>query len=185
MEKDNRKIAGIGSEAVKKATGKGWNQWLTVLDVAKATRLSHKEIASLLKKKHDVPMWWSQMITVGYEQARGLRKTHENPEGFQISKSKTLPVSPTAAFKAWNDRKIRDKWLGENITVRKASPGKSMRITWIDGKTHVDVDFYDKGRDKCQVSVQHTKLPNAANAEKMKKYWGAALDSLEEYLGKM
>ena len=181
---NSKKIAGISSEAVKKATGKGWDQWLAVLDKAKAADLSHKEIAALLKQKHHVPMWWSQMITVGYEQARGLRKVHETTDGFEISKSKTLLVSPLMAFKAWNDGKARDTWLGEKITIRKATPGKSMRITWIDGKTNVDVNFYDKGKSKCQVSVQHSKLSSAAKADKMKKYWGAALDSLEKYLGK-
>jgi uncharacterized protein YndB with AHSA1/START domain len=182
MEKDNRKIAGIGSDAVKKATGRGWDQWLAVLDKAKATKLSHKEIASILRTKHDVPMWWSQMITVGYEQARGLRKAHETSEGFEISKSATLPVSPIMAFNAWNDREALDTWLGEDFTIRKATPGKSMRITWIDGKTNVDVNFYHKGKSKCQVSVQHTKLPSAARADKIKKYWAAALNSLGEYL---
>jgi uncharacterized protein YndB with AHSA1/START domain len=181
---DSKNIAGIGSEAVKKATGKSWDQWLAELDKAKAADLSHKEIAALLKQKHHVPMWWSQMITVGYEQARGLRKAHETTDGFEISKSKTLLVSPIMAFNAWNDGEARDTWLGENITIRKATPGKSMRITWIDGKTHVDVNFYHKGKSKCQVSVQHTKLPSASQAEKMKKYWGTALESLEQFLGK-
>jgi uncharacterized protein YndB with AHSA1/START domain len=184
MKKSDKKIAGIGSEAVERATGKGWQDWFAVLDKANATKLTHKEIAALLREKHNLSIWWSQTITVGYERERGMRKVHQQPEGFEISKSKTLPVSALEAFKAWNDKKAREKWLGENITIRKATPGKSMRITWSDARTRVDVDFYDRGRNKCQVSVHHSRLSSAAQAEKMKKIWAAALISLADFLEK-
>jgi uncharacterized protein YndB with AHSA1/START domain len=184
MAKTDRKIAGMTNAAVEKATGKSWQQWFAVLDKANATRLTHKEIAAILREKHNLSMWWSQMITVGYEQERGMRKVHQQPEGFEISKSKTLNLSALKAFKAWNDKRARDKWLGKDITIRKATPGKSMRITWSDARTRVDVNFYEKGKNKCQVSVQHTRLSSAAQAEKMKKYWAAALISLAEFLEK-
>ncbi|UCC79226.1 MAG: DUF4287 domain-containing protein [Candidatus Zixiibacteriota bacterium] len=178
-----KKIAGTSDEAVVKATGKGWSQWLAVLDRKKATQLSHREIGQFLREKHKLSLWWAQKISVGYEQERGMRVMHEQPEGFEISKSKTLPISPMTAFKAWNDKAARDKWLGESITIRKATPAKSMRITWPD-KTHVDVNFYDKGENKCQVSVQHTRLSNATQAEKMKKYWSGKLENFKDFLEK-
>lgn len=184
MKKGDKKVAGIGSEAVEKATGKSWEQWFAVLDKANAIKLTHKEIAATLCEKHNLSMWWSRQIAVGYEQERGMRKVYQQPEGFEISKSKTLPVSTLKAFKAWNNKNARDRWLGENITIRKATPGKSMRITWSDKKTKVDVNFYEKGKNKCQVSVQHTRLSSATQAEKMKKYWAAALISLAEFLKK-
>ena len=176
-----KKTAGIGDDAVKKATGKTWAQWCAALDKKKATELSHKEIASLLHEKHALSAWWAQMVSVGYEQERGMRVTHQQPEGFEISKSKTLPISTMKAFEAWNDKKARDTWLGEKIIIRKATPGKSMRVTWPDN-TMVDVNFYDKGKDKCQVSVQHTRLADAAAAETMKKYWAGKLEACKDYL---
>jgi hypothetical protein len=176
------KIAGTSDEAVKKATGKGWSQWLALLDRKKATQMSHREIGQFLREKHMLSQWWAQKVSVGYEQERGMRVMHQQPEGFEISKSKTLPISPLKAFKAWNDKKARDRWLGENIVIRKGTPGKSMRITWPD-KTRVDVNFYDKGNDRCQVSVQHTRLANATQAEKMKIYWAAKLDNFKDFLG--
>jgi hypothetical protein len=40
-----------------------------------------------------------------------------------------------------------------------------MRITWPDGRTSVEVMFYEKGKAKCQVTVQHKKLSTAAAGE--------------------
>jgi hypothetical protein len=177
-----KKTAGIGDDAVKKATGKTWAQWCAILDKKKATKMPHKEIAILLHEQQGLSGWWAQMVTVGYERERGMRVAHQQPGGFEISKSKTLPISAVKAFKGWEDKKARDTWLGENITIRKATPGKSMRITWPD-KTNVEVNFYDKGKDKCQVSIQHTRLTSASKAEKMKEFWAEKLEVYKGFLG--
>lgn len=49
---------------------------VTLLDKAGAKKMSHQEIANHLHTKHDVAPWWTQMVTVTYEQARGLRQKH-------------------------------------------------------------------------------------------------------------
>jgi hypothetical protein len=49
-------------------------------------------------------------------------------------------------------------------------------------KTGLEVYFYPKGDDKSQVVVQHSKLPDAKVAAKMKTYWGKALDRLRQSL---
>jgi hypothetical protein len=55
-----------------------------------------------------------------------------------------------------------------------------MRMTWKDGKTSLQISFLGKGDGKSQVVVQHSKLPDAKAAAKMKTYWGKALDRLRE-----
>ena len=62
--------------------------------------------------------------------------------------------------------------------MRKATSGKSMRITWRDG-TNLDVDFYEKGPAKSQVSLQHSRLPDAETASIMKAFWKEALGRLQ------
>jgi hypothetical protein len=55
------------------------------------------------------------------------------------------------------------------ITIRKATAPKTLRITGEDGKTHIDVYIIPKGDGKSQVSrLQHTKLANAREAARMK-----------------
>jgi hypothetical protein len=66
--------------------------------------------------------------------------------------------------------------------LRKANPGKNVRLTWSDGTSWIEARFYAKGKDKTQVTVQHGKLISEAAATRMKKFWGEALGRLKEYV---
>jgi hypothetical protein len=177
------KLAGVGSEAVMKATGKAWEDWLKVLDKAGAMKMPHKEIASMLGDKFHVPGWWSQMVAVGYEQARGLREVHQNLAGFSASASKTFQANMERLFNAWNDPQLRETWLpGAPLQVRKSTDGKSMRITWTLGNSNVDVGFFSKGPDKTVVQVEHSKLSDAEAVAAQKAYWSSGLERLNAWL---
>ena len=179
------KIAGISDEAVKKRTSQSWNQWFAILDKAGARKMNHTQIAAYLYKEQKLPGWWAQMVTVGYEQARGLREKHQRPEGYSISVSRVIDVPLSALYHSWADARQRDKWLKvKGIQIRKFTPNKSMRITWSDKKTNLEVNFYNKGKSKAQVVVQHSKFRNAKAVEKMREYWAKKLDSLKTYLEK-
>ncbi len=175
-------IAGISAETVQAKTGKGWAEWIAILDQAGAKAMAHKDIALYLSEKQGVPDWWCQMVTVGYEQARGLRGKHEKPEGYQISRSKTLAAPVATLYAAWADKRKRTRWLKEALTIRTATLDKSLRILWGDGQTSLDVSFYPKGEGKCQLVVQHSKIANAKAAEKLKAYWAQALEELQAYV---
>lgn len=177
------KIAGIGDEAVKAKTGKTWAQWLKLLDAAGAGKMSHREIASCLHRKHKLSGWWSQMVTVGYEQARGRREPNQTPSGYQARASKTVNAPLAALFEAWADEQERAGWLGRHpLTIRKATPRKSMRITWEDGSTSVEVNFLARGKMKSQVSLEHRQLSSAADVARMKSFWSKAFDALKSRL---
>jgi uncharacterized protein YndB with AHSA1/START domain len=175
--------AGIGDDAVQAKTGKTWAQWFALLDKAGAKKLSHKEIAAYVHDKMQCPPWWSQMVTVAYEQARGRRKKYEAPDGYQTSASKTLHAAAKAIFQAWVDDKIRSRWLPEApLTISKATPNKSVRIRWDGGKSSADVGLFPKGSAKCQVAIGHRKLKDARESVRMKKYWTEALGRLQKLL---
>lgn len=178
------KFVGIGSEAVEAKTGKSWAAWLALLDKAGCKKKDHKEIVAVVKKCHaTLGGWWVQMVTVGYEQARGLREKHQKPGGFEIGVSKTVGVSVGKPYSAWKDARTRRFWLpNEKVTIRKVTANKSIRITWSDGETHLDVNFCSKGRGKAQVAIQHRKLENAKDAAKKKAYWGKRLTDLRAHL---
>jgi|CXWL01.1.fsa_nt_gi hypothetical protein len=177
------KTAGISDEAVRKATGKTWGQWGRLLDKDGCKRMPHKEIAEFVHEKHGVGSWWSQMVTVGYEQSRGLRQAHETCRGWQASVSRTVEVPIAKMFNAWTDDETRKQWMGKKkITIRKATKNKSMRITW-PGETSLEVNFYSKSAAKSQITVQHGKLTSEDDVAKSKKYWAGAMEKLKEILG--
>jgi uncharacterized protein YndB with AHSA1/START domain len=172
----------MSDEAVEAKTGKTWSRWFKHLDAAGAKKMTHQEIVAHLHDKHGVRPWWTQMVAVTYEQARGLRDQHEKPEGFEISVSRTIAAPIAKAYRAWTDEKTRKKWLPSNVTIRKATTNKSLRLNWDDGKTIVATAFLAKGDGKTQVVAQHNKLPHAKSAARMKKFWSEALDRLKELI---
>jgi hypothetical protein len=172
----------VGDAAVQHATGKTWAQWCVLLDKAGARQLPHRRIAILLQQRHGLGGWWAQMVTVGYEQVRGLRVRHQRAVGYEVGASKTLDVAAAAAFLAWQDARLRSRWLQEPISVRKATPPKSLRLDWSGGAEVVSVNIYPKGAGKCQVVVQHGKLKSAAAARRAKAFWSKALDRLKGVL---
>jgi len=173
----------MSDDAVKAKTGKVWNEWFSILDKAGAKKMSHQEIVEVLNSKYNVGPWWGQMVTVSYEQARGLRDKHEKPSGYEISVSRTVDVPLTTLYRSFANEKVRQAWLDEEgLEVRKKTPNKNMRVTWKDGKTSLDIAFAAKSGNKSQVVVQHSKLPDAKTAEKMKGYWAHALTRLKDSL---
>jgi len=179
------RLAGVGTDAVARATGKAWDQWLAILDRAGAVALPHKAIASMLAQKFRVPPWWSQMVAVGYEQARGLRKPHQKADGFSANASRTVAASVDRLYGAWADPKLRALWLGRApVAVKRATDGKSMRISWTAGGSSVDVNFFPAAGGKSRVQVEHGRLADEAARQAQKSFWGGALDRLKAMLEK-
>ena len=176
-------LAGMSDEAVRKATGCDWEKWVWALDNQGAQSMPHREIAQLVHEKWKIPGWWAQTVTVGYERIHGLRAIGQRRGGsWEANKSKTLPVSVARLYRAFSVANTRKRWLtGAKLEVRKATPGKSMRITWEDA-TPVDVYFYAKGEAKSQVAIQHRKLASQTEADRLKKFWGERLAALAELM---
>jgi hypothetical protein len=167
----------IGDEALQEKTGRNWAQWFAVLDKAGALKMEHRARAEFLHEKHGVSEWWSQMVAVEFEKARGLRRTNQRMDGsYEVSVSRTLPLPLEAAFAAWSDDKARRKFLDAPVSLRKATPCKSMRFNWERDGNIFELRFYPKGGAKTQVVVQHFKLRNAAELERMRKFWARTLE---------
>ncbi len=101
---------------------------------------------------------------------------------YEARKSKTYPVAIRDLYRAWSDARRRKRWLGESeMTVRKATPEKSMRLIWGDG-THVQVYFWEKDESKSQLQNQHTRLAAHADIERVKRFWSERLAALAGFL---
>src|SRR5471032_334725 len=97
---------------IKTKTGRDWAYWYAALDKAGASKMDHKAIVAILYGKMKVGPWWSQMIAVSYERARGIRAMNQKCDGeFSVSVTKVMPVGLTELFAATTDPKTRKAWF--------------------------------------------------------------------------
>lgn len=188
MAEDNN-YGGISSEAVQEATGKTWKEWLNILDLIEANKMKHADIAAWIFNKRLANGWWSQMVTVGYEQARGMREKHQitGPTGkrsYGVNVTVTVNAPIKQLYKAVADVKLRKAWLREKIEVSSTTKEKYLRGLWDEGTTKVSFGFYFKGKDKSQVVIEHSKLESMQQVEEKKKFWKDRLGKLKGQLEK-
>jgi hypothetical protein len=172
----------MSDAAVKAKTGKDWKAWFALMDKAGANTLTHKDIAALLHDKYKVPGWWSQMVTVEYERARGLRVKFQQAGGFSLSASKTLGVDLTKLYRAVSDAKTRARWFPKGkYEITSTTDLKYFRAKWADG-TRLEINTYAKGDGKAQITIQQNKFADEKSMEAMRGAWKAAIERLTTLL---
>jgi uncharacterized protein YndB with AHSA1/START domain len=181
--RDFAKLAGMSNAAVKAKTGCTWERWVWALDASGAADLSHRAIAEMVHNTFKVQDWWAQTVTVGYERIKGLRQIGQRRTGeYEATRSKTFAVPVERLFQAFAHARMRAKWLpGIKVTVRKATPHRSVRMTW-DDATSVEVWLIAKGESRSSAQVQHRKLSSREDAERRKAFWGERLTALDATL---
>ncbi|MCP9491434.1 MAG: hypothetical protein MSC31_16405 [Solirubrobacteraceae bacterium MAG38_C4-C5] len=168
-------------EVIRRRTGRGWEEWFDLLDEWGAAELSHREIARRVAAELAIESlaWHAQAITVSYERARGLRVVGERSDGFAVTAQRTVAVPVEALFDAFVDGSLRRRWLPEDeLRERTARKPRSARFDWADGETRVNVTFLEKGDGKSTVAVEHARLADAGEAERMKAFWRERLTAL-------
>jgi uncharacterized protein YndB with AHSA1/START domain len=181
-----RRVLIAGSEesaATEKATGRSNEEWFALLDDWGAAERTHAEIAQWLAGHEGVSDWWSQMVTVAYEQARGRRLPHERPDGFTVTASKTIAVPVADLFAAVSDDARRARWLPDApVHLRTSTAPKSARYDWEDGATRVNVGFTARSDTTSTIALSHERLPDPDAAEEMKRWWRGRLAELKTLL---
>ena len=173
----------VAEERMIEATGRGWQAWFEILDDWNATSHNHTEIARWLREDQGVHGWYSQSLTVGYEQARGVRAPGQRKDGFVAGASRTVAVPVEPLFEAFTDEALRARWLpGADLRVRTATAPRTARYDWEDGSTRVIVGFEAAGDAKSRVALSHERLPDADAAEEMKSWWRERLSELKAQL---
>ncbi|HEY7727672.1 MAG TPA: SRPBCC domain-containing protein [Candidatus Eisenbacteria bacterium] len=196
---------GISDDAVRKGTGKRWSGWMRILDRWGARSKGHAATARHLAERYGIDPWWSQSVTVRYEQERGLRRVHERASGkYEISVSRVIGAPARRVFdcfikpsdlSCWFTRgaavnarvggryRNRDGDRGVFLAVR---PPRLLRFTWENPRhapdTVVEVAISSKGPRKVSAALTHGKLKSRRDAAKMKEAWSWAMDSLRSYV---
>jgi hypothetical protein len=171
---------GVSESAILKGTGRGWDDWFRILDAWDATTHSHTDIARYVNGEHGVDGWWSQSVTVGYERARGMRAPNQRPEGFEVSVSRTVPMTAMEAWRAFVEPRRRSSWLDLPLRMRTGTRtmGRSARFDVPSEGTRINAYFDVKGDDRCVVTVTHVKLADAADVASHRTEWKERLGRL-------
>ena len=176
---DYAALAGMSDAAVAAKTGRTWAGWVEALDGEGAQQWPHRRIAECVHEQFRIGDWWGQTVAVGYERIKGLREIGQRRDGtYEASRSRTFPVPVDKVYRALTVARIRNRWLpGIKLTIRKATPYKSVRITWED-ETSVEVGLMPKGEARSAVQVTHQKLATKEDIARRKAYWGERLEAL-------
>ena len=194
---------GMSDEAVARATGRDWNEWLRFLDDLGAHELNHKEIVALIAGPGQLSNgWWQQSIAVGYEQARGLRVVGQTSAGgFQIGVQRTLSVPVDMAWDLLTEGPGRAIWLGtvDNLEfqkgeryrtsegvwgeIRSVAAAQRVRLTWhspmLASPSTLQVYIAPSG-EKSSVRFHQERLSSLDERESMRQHWREVLERLSE-----
>ena len=173
----------MSEEAIRRRTGRGWEEWFDILDEWGGVDRTHGEIASWLSEHQGISGWDAQSVTVSYERVRGMRSVGEGVHGFTANASKTVAVPVDRLYAAFVDESVRVRWLPDGqLSLRTATEAKSIRFDWGDGATRVNVWFEPKGDAKSTATLSHERLPDGPDADRMKAYWRERIAALKELL---
>jgi hypothetical protein len=173
----------VSDAALRKATGREWDDWFRILDDRGLEGFSHRDTAQWLNDVHGVDGWWAQSITVGYERARGLRQRHQRPEGFEVSVSKTLGAPVAVAWAAVADPVMRARWSGDLVLVeRTLRPPRYARFEVAEDASRVLASIDAKGEARSVVTITHGRLTDAEAVEIRRAAWKRRLAALADEL---
>jgi hypothetical protein len=171
--------------AIRERTGRGWEEWFDLLDEWGAAERKHRETARWVAAQQGLdPLAWNvQAVVSSYERARGLRAVGEHEDGFAITASKTVAVPVERLYEAFVNEAQRARWLPDaRLRERTVLPPRSARFDWGDGPSRVHVAFAAKGDAKSTAALQHVRLADAEEAERMKAYWRERVSALKAEL---
>jgi hypothetical protein len=169
------------TDKFKEPTGKTWAQWLKVAEKEGLAALPHDQIATRFSEA-GVPDWWSQMLTVAYEQHIGRRRPGQVGEHFRTQVNRTIEGEVAEVHGRWIKAQAKSKAFDgaafEKAATISVTPKRSYwRVNLADG-TKVQVAFEPKPGPKTMINVTHDKLDSAADIERWKAFWKSELSRL-------
>jgi hypothetical protein len=86
-------------------------------------------------------------------------------------------------YDAFLDPSLRERWLPDaELRERTATRPTSARFDFGGGPGRVHLTFLAKGPDRSTVALEHRRLPDAAEADRMKTYWRRRVAELKDML---
>lgn len=164
-------------EAIRRATGRGWDEWVAAIEAGPGRAAGHTAIAAWVHDEHGVGPWWAQGVTVGYERITGLRLPGQMTDGtFTVSRSRTVDIDAAEfATALWDDSARAALLPGFTSTARSRPGTKAPRFGLVGGDDGADLGVIhfatEQVKDRTKIVVTHEKLPTLAAADTWKQFW--------------
>lgn len=198
MGKLVERIGKVSTESVAKGTGRGWREWIDLLDRAGAKSCTHPELVALLKTKYKLSLWWQQGVAMGYEIHHGKRVEGRNAKGlYSTVATKTLPLSQKETWALLSSPEGLATWLspfapfpwkkgaayevdgGVFGAVRTVLAPRRLRLSWQEETWAkpgvVQLGVVKRSGKKSMVTLQHEGIPSAARKLVLREHWKKAL----------
>lgn len=166
-------------EAIERATGRNWDEWLRSLEAAGAKDLDHKDLATRVEAelagKVDNPGWWAQSLTVAYEQHVGRRVPGQAQDGtFQTSVSKSTALAMEELMDSWTAFAASDEEVLSLVSGVPRVSGTDKRMNWrVKGEdgSGVQVTSEPKKTGAASLIVTLTGLPTFERSQEARASW--------------
>ena len=186
MKVERKSDHAVSDDSCKAATGKSLSEWFEQIDARGGVALGRRDIGQWLYAEMKVDPWWSATINCEYEIARNQVEKDGKARGYTICATKTIKADPNVCYAAFSSAGAMDRWFGSGhsldladggklanadgnrATIKKANPGKTIRLTWEDPDltlpTPVEIKFAPAGA-KTTVMVTIDRLQTRAEAD--------------------
>ena len=168
---------------VERATNRTWDQWLQFMAAIGAEELDHRQIALRVYELLDCTVeqlgWWTQAVTVAYEQYIGRRLPGQRPDGtFQTSVSRSTTLGMAELMEAWEGFAARDETVRGIVVGDLRVSGTERRITWrtkaVDGSSVV-VTSEPKRNGTASIVATQIGLPTLEANDDARERWSAVV----------
>lgn len=172
-----------GDDAIRAATGRGWDDWCELIEAWPGHVDGHTAIAAHVHETSEITHWWSQAVTVGYERIAGIRVPYQRSDGtFAANRSRTITVDVQELRALLLDPEARvDLFPGYDTTLRSKPATKALRIGIGPGVAIFDLQALSGGRGK--VAVSHEQLRSVEEVEQWRHWWAEWLDAIDSAPG--
>jgi len=181
MFRESTNLTHVSSDRLIALTGMNWMQWMSLLDSELAFRKNPGEIKNIIRDQASFDEITTGAILEKYLQEKGLLEKLPLAKEIEITSTLTIETPLHVAESAFTDLSLRNEWLPEVDLILKLNPGKNLRFAWQNAQVVV-VTFNPKGPSKCQISLQHSKLPDMISLVEMKSFWKEKLAKLARLL---
>jgi len=172
-------VTGSKIEAIERATGRSWADWLAYFDGIGAAELDHHAIATHLLTELEGMVdnlgWYAQATANAYEHHIGRRVPGQQPDGtFRLSVSRSTTAGMQRLIDAWTEFAAHDDDVRAMLASEPRVSGTDRRITWrVKGTddTAITVISEPKADGTAALVVQHGGLASQESSAEIKARW--------------